>query len=245
MKSFGSDYPCHVAIIMDGNGRWAQARGLPRSAGHQVGIQNIHRIVETCSELGIYALTLYAFSTENWSRPQAEVDFLMRRLQDYAEREVSELRRNDVRFNVIGRRDRLPPALLAALERAMRETRDSERLILNLAVNYGGRAEIVDATRSLVRAVQRGEVNPGQVDEVTFGRFLYTAGLPDPDLVIRTAAEQRLSNFLLWQSALSFFWSTPVYWPDFQEADLLAAVRAWHEYNEATSRESVYISEKG
>ena len=245
IKSFEPGIPRHVAIIMDGNGRWAQARGLPRTTGHQAGIQAMRGIVEACGELGVCVLTLYAFSTENWTRPQAEVDFLMRLLQAYARREVSELRRNGVRLNVIGRRERLPPALLDTLDRAMRETCDSERLILNLAINYGGRAEIVDATRSLVRAVRRGEVDPGQVDEATFGRFLYTAGLPDPELVIRTAGEQRLSNFLLWQATRSFFWSTPVCWPDFQEADLLVAIRAWHRYGEERTVESTDISEKG
>ncbi len=229
-KSFEPGIPRHIAIIMDGNGRWAQAWGLPRTAGHQAGVQTVRRIVEACGELGVCVLTLYAFSTENWARAQAEVDFLMRLLQDYARLEVSELRRNGVRLNVIGRREGLPSALLDTLDRAMRETCDGERLILNLAINYGGRAEIVDATRSLIRAVRRGEVDPGQVDQVTFGRFLYTAGLPDPDLVIRTAGEQRLSNFLLWQAATSFFWSAPVCWPDFREADLLAAIRAWREY---------------
>jgi len=235
----------HVAIIMDGNGRWAQARGLPRTAGHQAGVRSIRGVVEACGEVGVCVLTLYAFSTENWARPQAEVDFLMRLLQDYARREASELRRNGVRFNVIGRREGLSPALLDTLDQAIRETRDGERLMLNLAINYGGRAEMVDATRSLVRAVRRGEVDPERIDEATFGHFLYTAGSADPDLVIRTAGEQRLSNFLLWQTAEAFFWSTPVRWPDFREADLLMAIRAWHGYWDERTVESTDIARKG
>jgi len=237
--------PRHVAIIMDGNGRWAQARGLPRTAGHQAGVRSIRSIVKACGELGVCSLTLYAFSTENWARPQAEVNFLMRLLQDYARREASELRRNGVRLNVIGQREGLSPALLDTLDRAVRETRDGERLILNLAINYGGRAEIVDATRSLVCAVRRGEVDPERIDEATFGHFLYTAGSADPDLVIRTAGEQRLSNFLLWQTAEAFFWSTPVHWPDFRNADLLVAIRAWHRYGNERSMESTDSSQKG
>ncbi|MCD6285825.1 MAG: di-trans,poly-cis-decaprenylcistransferase [Anaerolineae bacterium] len=245
MKSFEPGVPRHVAIIMDGNGRWAQARGLPRTAGHQAGVRSIRSIIEACGELGVCGLTLYAFSTENWARPQAEVDFLMRLLQDYARREASELRRNGVRLNVIGRREGLPPALLETLDQAVRETRDGERLILNLAINYGGRAEIVDATRSLVRAVRRGEVDPERIDEATFGHFLYTAARADPDLVIRTGGEQRLSNFLLWQTAEAFFWSTPVHWPDFQNADLLVAIQAWHRYGNERSMESTDSSQKG
>ena len=237
--------PHHVAIIMDGNGRWAQARGLPRTAGHQADVAAMRRIAEVCGKLGVRVLTLYAFSTENWKRPQAEVAFLLRLLQDYAEREVAELRRNSVRLNVIGGRDRLPPVLLNALDRAMRETHDGERLTLNLAIEYGGRAEIVNATRSLVRAVRRGEVDPGQVTEATLEGFLYTTGMPDPDLVIRTAGEQRLSNFLPWQTANAFFWSMPVYWPDFQETDLLTAIRAWHQCGGERSLERTRIAERG
>jgi len=221
------DVPCHVAIIMDGNGRWAQARGLPRTAGHRAGVQTARHIVEVCGQLGVRVLTLYTFSTENWNRPHNEVDFLMRLCREYAEREVPELRRNGVRLNVIGRRGGLPAKVRDALERAMRETRQGDRLLLNLAINYGGRAEITDAARTLIGAVQRGEVNPGEIDEAVFERFLYTAEMPGLDLVIRTGGERRLSNFLLWQAADAFFWSTPVYWPDFKEEDLLEVIQAW------------------
>jgi len=242
------DVPCHVAIIMDGNGRWAQARGLPRTAGHRAGVQTARHIVEVCGQLGVRVLTLYTFSTENWNRPHNEVDFLMQLCREYAEREVPELRRNGVRLNVIGRREGLPAGVRDALEEAMRETRHGDRLLLNLAINYGGRAEITDAARSLIGVVQRGEVNPGKIDEAVFGRFLYTAEMPDPDLVIRTGGEQRLSNFLLWQAADAFFWSTPVYWPDFKEEDLLEAIRAWRAYRKrvkAAGDESVPEGEDG
>lgn len=223
--------PRHVAIIMDGNGRWAQQRGLPRVAGHQAGVEAVRRVVRICPEIGIRVLTLYTFSTENWSRPEAEVAFLMRVCEEYARREVAELRRNGVRLNVIGRRTGLPSSLCAALDQAIDETCDGDKLILNLALNYGGRAEIVDASRAAIAAYQRGELDPDALDETTFGRYLYTAGLPEPDLVIRTAGEMRLSNFLIWQVVGAIFWSTPVYWPDFDRQHLLQAIR---EYQEAS-----------
>ncbi len=225
------DVPYHVAIIMDGNGRWAQARGLPRTAGHQAGVQAARHIVEVCNhQLGVRVLTLYTFSTENWNRPRKEVNFLMQLCREYAEREVPELQRDGVRLNVIGRLGGLPAGVRDALERAMRETRQGERLLLNLAINYGGRAEITDAARTLIGAVQRGEVNPDEIDEALFGRFLYTAEMPDPEIVIRTGGEQRISNFLLWQATNAFFWSTPVCWPDFKEEELMEAICAWQAY---------------
>jgi len=221
--------PQHVAIIIDGNGRWAQARNLPRSIGHKAGARNIRHVVETCIAWGIEVLTLYAFSTENWNRPQAEVAFLMKLLQRYAERETPELKRQGVRLQILGRRAELPPELLSLLDQAVRETSSGQRLTLNLALNYGGRAEIVDATQALAQAVQEGKLLPEQVNETVFSRFLYTAGVPDPDLLIRTGGELRLSNFLIWQVAGAYFWSTPTYWPDFGQANLLDAIRAWRE----------------
>jgi undecaprenyl diphosphate synthase len=229
-----SSIPTHIAIIMDGNGRWAQQRGLPRSAGHKAGVETVRHIVRACTDLGVKALTLYTFSTENWRRPEPEVALLMRLAEDYARREVDELDRNNVQFRMIGRREGLPASLLRAMDEGIHRTAHNTGLVLNLAFNYGGRAEIVDAARAMVTAVRQGKLNPALLDEAVFGSFLYTAGLPDPDLVIRTAGEMRLSNFLIWQVAGAFFWSTPVYWPDFDKTCLLAAIRVWRE-----SRESI------
>jgi undecaprenyl diphosphate synthase len=214
---------------MDGNGRWAQQRGLPRSAGHKAGVEAVRRMLPACAEIGIRVLTLYTFSTENWSRPRPEVAFLMQMCEQYARREVAELRRNGVRLNVIGRRTGLPPSLLAALEQAMEETRDGNRLIVNVALNYGGRAEIVDASRAVMAACERGELDPDALDEAVFGHYLYTAGLPDPDLVIRTAGETRLSNFLIWQVVGAVFWTTRAFWPDFDKEHLLQAIQGYQE----------------
>ncbi len=229
--------PHHVAIIMDGNGRWAQARRLPRTIGHQAGARNVRPIVETCVELGIGVLTLYTFSTENWNRPRAEVAFLMKLLLRCIKQETPELKSQGVRLRILGRRTGLPPELLDLLDQAVRDTRSGQQLALNLALNYGGRAEIVDATRALVRAVQEGKLRRGQLDEATFSRFLYTAGLPDPDLVIRTGGELRLSNFLIWQAAGALVWSTPVCWPDFRKADLLEAIQGWRKDQEDRSND--------
>ncbi|MEA3375458.1 MAG: isoprenyl transferase [Chloroflexota bacterium] len=226
--------PPHIAIIMDGNGRWAQQRGLPRKAGHKAGVETVRHIVRVCADLGVEVLTLYVFSTENWGRSDPEVACLMRLAEEYALREVDELQRNNVQFRMLGRREGLPASLLRAMDEGIRRTAHNTGLVLNLAINYGGRAEIVDAARAVVTAVRQGQLNPALLDEDVLGRFLYTAGLPDPDLVIRTAGEMRLSNFLVWQVVGAVFWSTPVYWPDFDKTHLLAAIRAWQE-----SRESI------
>ena len=221
--------PAHIAIIMDGNGRWAQNRGLPRTAGHKAGVETVQHIVCACIELGVKVLTLYAFSSENWQRPGSEVTFLMRLAEDYARKEVDELTRNNVQVRMLGRREGLPGSLLQAMDEGMRRTAHNTGMVLNLAFNYGGRAEIVDAARAVVTAVRHGRLNAALLDEAVLGRFLYTAGLPDPDLVIRTAGEMRLSNFLIWQVVGALFWSTPVYWPEFDETHLLAAIRVWQE----------------
>jgi len=225
----GDPIPDHIAIIMDGNGRWAQQRGLPRTAGHKAGVETVRRIVRACADLGVKVLTLYTFSTENWRRPEEEVALLMHLAEDYVRREVDELERNNVRLRMLGRREGLPASLLRAMDEGTRRTAHNTGLVLNLALNYGGRAEIVDAARAVVTAVRQDRLNPALLDEAVFGRFLYTAGLPDPDLVIRTAGEMRLSNFLIWQVTGALFWSTPVYWPDFDKTHLLAAIRAWQE----------------
>jgi undecaprenyl diphosphate synthase len=196
--------PAHIAIIMDGNGRWASRRRLPRVAGHKAGVGPVRSTVETCARLGIKVLTLYAFSVENWKRPRAEVNTLMMLLKRYIRLELSTLLKNDIKFNVIGRPEELAPDVQRELEIGIRQTENSRGMLFNIALNYGGRAEIVDAAR---RAIAAG-ICPDELDERRFGEFLYTAGQPDPDLLIRTSGEMRVSNFLLWQIAYSEIWVT-------------------------------------
>lgn len=216
--------PRHVAIIMDGNGRWATERNLPRVAGHRAGVEAIRSVVRACPELGVEVLTLYAFSTENWKRPKDEVDALMWLLVEYCRQEVAELDRAGVRVQHLGRLDGLPTLQRSELERAVAMTVNNHRLILNLALNYGAHTEMVDAFRAIMARVQAGEMALADVDEAVIARHLYTSGLPDPDLIIRTAGELRLSNFLLWQAAYAEFWVTPVYWPDFRREHLEQAL---------------------
>jgi undecaprenyl diphosphate synthase len=212
------DLPRHVAIIMDGNGRWARKRLLPRLEGHRQGAKAVRRTVEFCRTSGIEVLTLYAFSTENWQRPVTEVSGLMKLLSQYLDSELDELHRNDIRFRTIGQVARLPESLLAKLEVAKERTRNNRSLILNIALSYGGREEIVRAAQSLVRDFKAGRLTEDDVTEGVFSGFLDTSGLPDPDLLIRTGGEMRISNFLLWQLAYAEFYFTPVLWPDFDEA---------------------------
>ena len=219
--------PRHLAIIMDGNGRWAQQRGLPRIAGHQAGMQAIQRATEACVELGVQVLTLYAFSTENWCRPKGEVNFLMRLAEEYAMHEIPNLQSNGVRLQLMGRREGLPTSLLAALDKAASQTKENSRLLLNLAINYGGRAEIVDAIKMIVTDHQKGNLEVAEINETTFSHYLYCSDIPDVDLIMRTSGEWRLSNFLLWRSASAVFWSTPVLWPDFQQEDLQEAIKVY------------------
>jgi len=215
-----SRLPVHIAIIMDGNGRWAVRRGMPRISGHAQGRHAVRRIVEACRELGVRFLTLYTFSVENWRRPREEVDALMSLIEVVAREETEELHRNNVRINVIGRAEGLPSSLLAELQRDMALTAGNTGMVLNLAINYGGRAEIVDAVRKLVST----GTAPEDIDENAVSAALYTAGQPDPDLLIRTAGEQRLSNFLLWQMAYSEIFVTDVLWPDFDKQHLYEAI---------------------
>ena len=221
--------PYHVGIIMDGNGRWARARGLPRVAGHQAGIQAVRRTVEACGELGVRILTLYTFSTENWQRPQAEVSFLMQLAEQCVANELPELQRNGVRVQLMGRREGLPASFLCTLDHASEQTRGNDRLTLNLALNYGGRSEIVDAARSLLKAHQQGELDATGLNEKILARYLYCPDVPDADLIIRTGGEWRLSNFLLWRAVGAVFWSTPILWPDFQREHLLEAIQAYQK----------------
>lgn len=221
--------PVHVAIIMDGNGRWAARRGLPRSAGHRAGVESLRETVELCCELGIKYLTVYAFSTENWKRPAEEVNTLMNLLVEYLERELPRLQEQGVRLHPIGRLEDLPPHAREALEKAVAVTAANDRLILNLAINYGGRDEITRAARRIASDVCQGRVKIEEIDERLVASYLDTAGQPDPDLLIRPSGEQRMSNFLLWQSAYTEFWLTPVFWPDFRRRHLLEAIVAYQQ----------------
>ena len=216
--------PRHVAIIMDGNGRWAQARGLSRIEGHRQGLESVRSVVRAAHEMGVQVLTLYAFSLENWNRPKAEVAELMRLLEFYIEAEIEEVMRNGIRVRAIGRLDRLPASVREKLEDAMARTRDNHEMQLVFAVSYGGRAEIVDAARRLARDAEHGKVDPEQLDEKTFAAYLYDPELSDPDLLIRTGGERRVSNFLLWQIAYSEFHISETRWPDFRKSHLVEAV---------------------
>jgi undecaprenyl diphosphate synthase len=212
--------PSHIAIIMDGNGRWAARRHLPRVEGHRSGITAVRETVETSARLGIDVLTLYAFSLENWKRPEAEVTTLMALLKRYLRLELSTLLKNNIRFRVIGRQQELAPDIQNELANAVDRTAKNTGLLFNIALNYGGRAEIVDAVRKMIEA----GVPSAEIDERRFGEFLYTAGQPDPDLLIRTSGEMRVSNFLLWQIAYSEIWVTDTLWPDFRAQHLLHAI---------------------
>ena len=217
--------PQHVAIIMDGNGRWASQRHLPRVEGHRAGIEAVRDTVECAARLGIKVLTLYAFSVENWKRPKSEVSTLMLLLKRYLRSELSTLLRNDIRFGVIGRSEELAPDIQAELREAIARTASNRGMLFNIALNYGGRAEIVDAAR---RAIESG-VRPENLDETRFASFLYTAGQPDPDLMIRTSGEMRVSNYLLWQIAYAEIYVTDTLWPDFRRRHLIDAVLAYQK----------------
>lgn len=212
--------PYHLALIMDGNGRWAKARGLPRVAGHRAGVENLRRVMRLCSEFGIKILTIYAFSTENWGRPEAEVRGLLNILETVIDRELSQLHANGVQLRHIGDLNGLSNKLQDKVRQAVELTRNNDQLILNVAFNYGGRQDLIQAFR---RIMAEG-IAPEAIDEKLVDYYLYTAGQPDPDLVIRTGGEMRLSNFLLWQASYAEYYSTPAYWPDFDRAELLKAL---------------------
>jgi undecaprenyl diphosphate synthase len=216
--------PQHIAVIMDGNGRWAQRRHLPRVAGHRAGVQSARTIIETCVGLGIPALTLYAFSMENWRRPKAEIDFLMHLLREYLRKELPLIQRNNIRLLVIGRHDQLPREVRADIDRAMEQTAGNTGMKLAVALNYGGRAEIVDAFNQILDRVRHNGLANARVDEKMISEHLYTAELPDPDLLIRTSGEMRVSNFLLWQIAYAEIYVTETLWPDFSRAQLYEAL---------------------
>ncbi len=219
--------PSHVAIIMDGNGRWAKKRALPRVAGHHEGMKVVRKITKIANEMGIKVLTLYAFSTENWKRPKMEVDYLMKLPEEFLGTFLPELKEENVRVKMIGYQEKLPPHTLGAIEKAIKETKDNTGLILNFALNYGSRAEIVDAVKRVLNDSKNGILDENGLNEDVFSSYLMTGHLQDPDLLIRTSGEIRLSNFMLWQLAYSEFWFTDVLWPDFDEHHFIDAIESY------------------
>ena len=225
--------PNHIAVIMDGNGRWAQARGLPRVEGHRRGANTVRRISEACRELGVSYLTLYCFSNENWKRPKEELSFLMSLLKTYLIQERPTLIKNDIRLTIIGRREGIPVEVQSEMDRSVELSKNGKSLTLCLAINYGARQEIVDAVRSIVNKVQSGVLDADAIDESMIANHLYTSGMPDPDLLIRTSGEMRISNYLLWQISYSELWITDKAWPEFDKDDLVQAIA---DYNKRDRR---------
>ena len=221
----GGPFPEHIAIIMDGNGRWAEERGLRRVFGHRAGIDSVREVTTECARMGVQSLTLYAFSVENWKRPRAEVRYLMRLLRHFLVEERATLMENEVRLHCIGRLADLPQEVLTELRRTEQLTRGNPGMVLRLALSYGSRTEIADGVRALVTDVLQGEIDPGSIDDETLRQYLYDPETPDPDLLIRTAGEQRLSNFLLWQASYAEIHVSEVCWPEFRKSALLAALR--------------------
>jgi len=217
--------PRHIAIIMDGNNRWAKRKKLPAVSGHRAGVKALRRVIDSALELGIEYLTLYAFSVDNWKRSPKEVDSLMNLMRKFLHKDEKQLKDKGVRLIVIGRKDRVPDDILKKVDDLTAETADNHKLKLVIAFNYGARSEIVDAAAKIINDVLKGKLKAGDIDEEGFGSYLYTAGIPDPDMLIRTSGEMRLSNFLLWQISYTELWVTPVLWPDFGKKDLIAAVK--------------------
>jgi undecaprenyl diphosphate synthase len=224
MKIDKGKLPRHIAIVMDGNGRWAQRRFLPRNAGHRAGVMAVDDVVTTARKLGVSCLTLYALSTENWSRPRQEIRALMGILRIYLRKELKRMVRENIRFNTIGRMHDLPESVQDLLIETMAQTSQNDGMIFTLALSYGSRTEIIDAVKHVIHTVQRGELSPEEITAEVFGAYLYTAGLPDPDLLIRTGGERRLSNFLLWQTPYTELYFTELLWPDFRGDDLLRSI---------------------
>ena len=234
--------PRHVAIIMDGNGRWAERRGISRVEGHRAGLESCREVVQSAGDLGIDYLTLYAFSIENWNRPKEEVRELMNLLETYLDKEIEEVMRNGVRVLAIGRDDRLPPSVRTRVEAAVERTRDNREMTMVFALSYGGRSEIVDAARKLAHDVEDGKVDPDRIDEKVFASYLYAPDVPDPDLLIRTGAELRVSNFLLWQIAYTEIYTTSVMWPDFRKQHLVEAVLDYQKRERRFGKTSAQVS---
>ena len=227
MEQHHNDIPRHIAIIMDGNGRWASARGLPRVEGHRAGASSARSAVDTCIQLGVEYLTLYAFSSENWKRPKKEVDALMNLLEKFLRDKLPEMLKQNVRFHSIGRHDLLPEKCRRQIEQATEDTKDNDGLNLVLALSYGSREEITDAARAIATKAVAGELDPADIDNELFSQHLYTSDFPDPDLLIRTSGELRISNFLLWQISYSEIVISPKNWPDFREAELREAIEEY------------------
>jgi len=224
-----TNLPQHIAIIMDGNGRWAKKRALPRAMGHRAGMKAVREATKSCRDLGVKYLTLYAFSAENWKRPKSEVDTLMRFLNEYIDKELPSFLKNRIKMNFIGRITGLPDFVRPKLKKAMQLTKDCDEMTLNVALNYSGRGEIIDAAKRFASEVKAGKLEIDGLDEKKFGEFLYTAGQPDPDLLIRTSGEMRISNFLLWQISYAELYITPKLWPDFRKEDLVDAITEYQK----------------
>lgn len=224
-----NNIPQHVAIIMDGNGRWARRRSLPKVAGHRAGVKRAQEVVQCAKDMGVKFLTLYTFSTENWKRPRSEIDALFKLLEGYLDREADKLNKNNIRFSMIGNMEGLPASIRGKLEKAIESTKRNTGLVLNLALNYGSRPEIVDAVRKVSEAVLAGSLATDDIDEKRFSEYLYTKDLPDPDLLIRTSGEYRISNFLLWQVSYSELYFTKKLWPDFKKDDLEKAIQEYQK----------------
>ncbi len=219
-----NNVPKHIAIIMDGNGRWARQRNLPRSAGHRQGMKNVKEVIKAANKLGVRALTLFAFSTENWNRPKREVSMLLNSMEKFLNKEIGELHKNNMKFMTIGREEPVPLSLLRAIKSAAELTSNNSGMVVNLAFNYGSRTEIVDAVKGVTSAVINNQISLGQINEDSFASFLYTKNLPDPDLLIRTSGEERLSNFLLWQLSYAELYFTKKFWPEFDAGELENAI---------------------
>jgi undecaprenyl diphosphate synthase len=216
--------PAHIAIIMDGNGRWARKRGLPRTAGHRAGVESLKAVVEGCGTLGVKYLTVYAFSTENWKRPQEEVNVLMNLISEYIDKELETLCNKGIKVDIIGQIEYLPVSAQKSIQKAKETTRDNKKLVLNLALNYGSRTELVTAVKEIVKLSIQNQLQIHEVNEKTIAKYLDTRDMPDPDLLIRPSGELRISNFLLWQLAYTEFWFTDILWPDFRQKHLYQAV---------------------
>jgi undecaprenyl diphosphate synthase len=239
------EIPTHIAIIMDGNGRWAKRRGLPRVAGHREGVKSVRDVVEACAQLGVKYLTLFAFSTENWRRPKEEIDTLMKLLIKTLRSETEKLYKNDIKLMAIGDIDSLPKEVRQELKEAMEKTKNNKRMVLNLALSYSGRWEIIEAVKEIARDVKKGKVKIEEIDDKLFSNYLKTAGIPDPDLLIRTSGELRISNFLLWQIAYTELYITDCLWPDFRRKHLYEAIRDYQRRERRFGMTSEQIKKKG
>ena len=235
-----NNIPQHIAVIMDGNGRWAREKGLPRTSGHREGVERVREIVNAAGEFGVKVITFFAFSTENWNRPKIEVDMLMRYMDNFLEKETSKMHKNNIRLIVIGRDEPLPKSLQKKIKACEAKTRDNTGLTVVLCLNYGSRQEIVDAVKKVAASAMRGEINLENLSADAFAEYLYTAGIPDPDILIRTSGEMRLSNFLLWQLSYAELVFSKKYWPDFRREDLRETIEEYQNRERRFGRADAY-----